>query len=216
MVKTNPNGATKIRECIDNGYITNAEISGTLGGLERSLGTDTKTNLHDEIADCARYYTLDGRPSFLGKCYLAGRDIADKLATGTVMVAGSALGAQYQAAKAFAGSILSSKLTGNWDHLLYWLGKKTVEVSGPDMMSAVYQMAAATPQIVLGMGVGALAGYAGYWGAKFCAKKLWTGWRKDVASRKIANKYGLDQQCLPESEPAKDSANGKGVHCLPA
>jgi len=198
MVYLKNEGATRIRKAIDYGYVTNEEISKTIGTLEDRLGSDTKIKLHDEVADASRYYTFDQSPNFIGRLYRASKDIADKVVTGTAMVGGAAVGAQYQAAKAFAGTILQGKLTGSWDHLLYWLGKKTIEVSGPDMMNAVYQMASATPQVVIGMGVGALAGYLGYKAAKYGIGKVYSSWRKNVTSRKIAAKYQLDSaQVLP-------------------
>lgn len=203
MVYVKSEGATRIRKAIDSGYVTNGELSKAIGTLEDRLDNNGKINLHDEVADASRYYTFDQSPNFIGRIYRAGKDIADKLVAGTAMVGGAAVGAQYQAAKAFAGTILHGKLTGSWDHLLYWMGKKSVEVSGPDMINAVYQMAAATPQVVIGMGAGALAGYLGYNAVKYCGNKLYTSWRKNVTSRKIASKYNLDS--APANQPVAPS-----------
>ncbi|MBI4448920.1 hypothetical protein HY641_02755 [Candidatus Woesearchaeota archaeon] len=193
------NAKDLVRCAIDNGCVTNKEISDALGGLEQRLDPATQIKLHDKISDASRYWTLEGtKPGFIGRMYRAGKDVADKTANLATVVVGTALGAEYQAAKAFAGTILDGKLSGVGDHLQYWLGQKTVEVSGPEMMNAMYQMGAATPKIVLGMAAGAVVGWLGYKAARNAANSLYSRWRKNVASEKIVNEFKIGKVEIPQ------------------
>lgn len=194
----------KVRCAIDNGLVTNEEISQALGGLEGRLEPSRQNAVHDEIARASRTYTFDGgRPGFFGRLYRAGKDVLDKGVNIASVVAGAAVGAEYQAAKAFAGTILAGKLSHPGDHLLYWLGQKTVEVSGPDMLNALYNMTASTPQIVLGMGAGALTGWLGYKIVRNGIKGIVSRWRKDRTVYTILQRYNL-----LETAPSENTQTG--------
>ena len=200
----------KVRKCITTGCVTNQEISQTVGDLESLLGVQERQAFHDEVSDASRYFTLGGRkPGFFGRLYLAGKDIVDKTANAACVVAGAAVGAEYEAAKAFAGSILAGKLTNPGDHMAYWLGKKTVEVSGPDMLNALYQLTTSTPQIVMGMGLGAMVGWLGYKLARNLAKGVYNNWRVSATAQRIVGKYHLDRLSSGNTQPSDDKVAGE-------
>ena len=148
MVYVKSQGATKVRQAIDRGYVTNQEISATLGGLERSLGGDRRTTLHDEIAGASRYYTLMPRPGFIGRCYLAGKDIADRVASLSSVAYGVATGACYQFGAALANTSLGGVV--NPKTALYELiTKGKFKVSGEVGFDALLTPITAMPQVII-------------------------------------------------------------------
>ncbi|MBI4862839.1 MAG: hypothetical protein HY815_21640 [Candidatus Riflebacteria bacterium] len=203
----NVNPLRQVRWAIDHGCTTHREIGEALAGLESHLDQETRAVLLDEISSLARRYTFHHAPGFAGRMVLAVRHVLWKAACMVVIVAGSAAGAEVQAAKAFAGTLLDGKLTGVGDHFLYWIGRKTITVSGPEMMNATYQLATATPSIVVGMAVGALSGWAIFTVAASLSGWLWSGWRKNRAARVLVTKYALApapaQGKPPMPEPAR-------------
>lgn len=182
----------QIRYAIDKGYVTSKEIISTLGGLEKKLDANQRIGLCDDIASASRWYTLDGAPSFFGRLYLAGKDIIGKAAGIGAIVTGAAVGAQVQAAKALTGTLVADKLTGYYDSLLFWLGQKSIETNGLEVMNAMVQMFKSTPSIMLGMGVGALGGWLVYKMGTYVCKSWYNGFLKNRAAAKISRKYALD------------------------
>ncbi len=66
------------------------------------------------------------------------------------------------AVKAFADTVINRQLKGFGDHILYWLGLKSISLTGPDMMAAVAKVVESTPAIVKAMAIGALSGFIAY------------------------------------------------------
>jgi hypothetical protein len=62
------------------------------------------------------------------------------------------------AVKAFADTIIAEELKGFGDQFLYWLGLRSISVTGPEMIMAMTKVVEATPKIVEGMIVGFIVG----------------------------------------------------------
>lgn len=185
------NPVKKVRYAIDNGCITHREITEVLAGIDSRLDPKTQLVLHDEISSLARQYTFRYRLGFAGRMIQAGKDVLWKALCLVAVVLGSAVGAEFKAAKAFAGTLLEGKLTGFGDHFLYWIGRKTISISGPEMMNATYQLVTATSSIVFGMAAGAVAGWIAFAVATKLAGWTWSNWRKNRAAEQLVSKYEL-------------------------
>ena len=87
------------------------------------------------------------------------KNIADKIGSYASAVLGAGIVAEAMAAKEFAGSIIGDKLQGFGDNLLFWIGIKKIEISGPDMAKAMATVGIATPKIVKSIVIGIIIGY---------------------------------------------------------
>ena len=87
------------------------------------------------------------------------KNIADKIGSYAAAVLGAGIVAEAMAAKEFASSIIGEKLQGFGDNLLFWIGIKKIEISGPDMAKAMAAVGIATPKIVKGIVIGIIIGY---------------------------------------------------------
>jgi hypothetical protein len=94
-----------------------------------------------------------------GRLRQGAKNIADKIGSYVSAVLVAVIIAETMAAKEFANSIIGDKLQGFGDNLLFWIGIKKIEVSGPDMAKAMAAVGFATPTIVKGLVIGIIVGY---------------------------------------------------------
>ena len=94
-----------------------------------------------------------------GRLGRGAKNIADRIGSYVSAVLGAGIIAEAMAAKEFASSIIGDKLQGFGDNLLFWIGAKKIEVSGPDMAKAMAAVGFATPTIVKGIVIGIIIGY---------------------------------------------------------
>jgi hypothetical protein len=154
---TGDNDRTKVIEkIINNGYIRHDEIIPVLNQAGMSQINP------DEVSDLVRRHRYGGRRGPIVRLTAAAKNLGDKIGGYVSAAIGAGLLAEIMAAKVFAGSLLDDKLQGFGDHFLYWLGLKSVEISGPEMMYAMGKTIEATPKVVKGMVLGVILGYIGW------------------------------------------------------
>jgi len=97
-----------------------------------------------------------------GRLGRGAKELADKIGSYASAILGAGVMAEAMAAREFAGSLIGEKLQGFGDNLLFWLGIKKIEISGPDMAKAMTAVGLATPKIVKGIIIGVILGYLGW------------------------------------------------------
>ena len=147
------NRAKSIEKIIKSGYVRHDEIQPAL----EKAGLDLIKP--DEISDLVRKHKYRGGWLAEKRAGRGVKRIGDKIGTYVSVVLGAAVVAEMMAAAAFADSLIGEKIQGFGEHLLFWLGLKKVEISGPEMVTAMARVGAATPKIVKGMIIGAVIGY---------------------------------------------------------
>ncbi len=145
-----------IEKIIKSGYVRHDEIEPAL----EKAGLDLIKP--DEISDLVRKHKYRGGWLAESRAGRGVKKIGDKIGTYVSVVLGAAIVAEMMAAAAFADSLIGEKIQGFGQHLLFWLGLKKVETSGPDMVAAMTKVIAATPRIVKGMIIGAVIGYVAW------------------------------------------------------
>ena len=90
------------------------------------------------------------------------KQVLDKIGSYAAAILGAGVTAEIIATRKFSDSLIGDKLQGFGDNFLYWLGLKKIEITGPEMMSAMAKVAAATLDIVKGLFIGAAVGYLGW------------------------------------------------------
>ncbi len=145
-----------IEKIIKSGYVRHDEIEPAL----EKAGLDLIKP--DEISDLVRKHKYRGGWLAENRAGRGVKKIGDKIGTYVSVVLGAAIVAEMMAASAFADSLIGEKIQGFGEHLLFWLGLKEVETSGPDMIAAMTKVIAATPRIVKGMIIGAVIGYVAW------------------------------------------------------
>jgi hypothetical protein len=113
----------------------------------------------DDISELVRRHKYGSGGWTRGKAAKGLKSVLDKIGSYVSIILFAAIVAEIVAAQRFADSIIGEKLEGFGDHLLYWLGIKKIEVSGPEMLEAMAKVGMATPVIVRGMIIGAVFGY---------------------------------------------------------
>ena len=152
-MKSYDNRVKSIEKIIRNGYVRHDEIEPAL----KNAGLDLIKP--DEISELVRKHKYRGGWLAQGRAGRGVKKIGDKIGTYVSVVLGAAIVAEIMAAAAFADSLIGEKIQGFGEHLLFWLGMKKIEISGPEMVTAMARVGAATPRIVKGMIIGAIVGY---------------------------------------------------------
>ena len=142
-----------VEEIIRSGYIRHDEIA---PALEKAGLTQIPP---DDISDLVKKYKYNKSWWARGKIAGSIKGIVDKIGSYASAIIGAGVIAEIVAAREFADSLIGDKLQGFGDNLLYWLGLKTIPVTGPEMMKAMVNLIGATPEIVKGMAVGIAVGY---------------------------------------------------------
>jgi hypothetical protein len=113
----------------------------------------------DDVSELVRVHKYLQTRWTRGRLGRGAKNIADKIGSYVSAVLVAVIIAETMAAKEFAGSIIGDKLQGFGDNLLFWIGIKRIEVSGPDMAKAMAAVGFATPTIVKGLVIGIIVGY---------------------------------------------------------
>jgi hypothetical protein len=150
------NRVKSVEKIIKSGYVRHDEIEPAL----KRAGLDLIKP--DEISDLVRKHKYRGGWLAEGRVGRGVKRIGDKIGTYVSVVLGAAVVAEMMAAAAFADSLIGEKIQGFGEHLLFWLGLRKIEISGPEMVSAMARVGAATPRIVKGMIIGAVVGYVAW------------------------------------------------------
>lgn len=142
-----------VQKIVKRGEVKHAQIQPQL--QQQGLGKLDP----DAIAELTLKYVHNVNPGAAGKLIKQARRLGDKVGGYVAAIVGGAIVAETMATRELSGTLIDDKLQGFGDHLKYWLGMKSVEVSGPEMMDAMTKVVAATPEIVKGMLIGAVLGY---------------------------------------------------------
>ena len=174
-----------IEKIIGSGYVRHDQIR---PALEKAGLSQIDP---DEVSDLVKVHKYRGAWWARGKVIGGAKTAADKIGSYVSAVVGAGVVAEVMAAREFAGTLIGDKLQGFGDNLLYWLGLKSIEITGPEMMYAMGKVVAATPEIVKGMAIGAAVGYV-LW--KVITRAIGYSLRrskrrKDI--RKLLDSYGL-------------------------
>lgn len=76
-----------------------------------------------------------------------------------VAIISGIVSAEASAAKIMSDSILNGKLTGAFDHFLFWIGLKTVDLAWTDMLQAVLDLIKNSYNIVVALFLGFIIGF---------------------------------------------------------
>ncbi len=155
-MKSYDNRVKSIEKIIKSGYVRHDEIQPAL----KNAGLDLIKP--DEISELVRKHKYRGGWLAEGRVGRGVKRVGDKIGTYVSVILGAAIVAEMMAAAAFADSLIGEKIQGFGEHLLFWLGLKKVEISGPEMVTAMARVGAATPRIVKGMVIGAVVGYVAW------------------------------------------------------
>ena len=151
---TNENEKTRaLMNIIKRGSIRHGEILTSLYKAELNQ-VDA-----DEVIILIVRYKYGVPMGTIGKILNGGKLIIDRIATYASAILGALVLAEIIAIKEFTGSLLEDKLKGIGDNLLFWIGIKKIQISGPEMGIATAKVAMAIPMILIGMALGLVIGY---------------------------------------------------------
>lgn len=142
-----------IEKIIKKGYVRHDKIE---PALEKAELSQIKP---DDISELVKLYKYRETWWARGKTRKAIRSTGEKICSYLSAFIVAVVTAEIIAARQFAESLIGDKLQGFGSNLLFWLGLKKIEISGPDMARAMAEVGFATPNIIKGVVIGALAGY---------------------------------------------------------
>jgi len=148
--------AEAIEKIIRSGEVRHDKIKPV---LEKAGMSQINSDDVSELVQAHKYLRTRWSRGRLGR---GAKNIADKIGSYAAAVLGAGIVAEAMAAKEFASSIIGDKLQGFGDNLLFWIGIKKIEISGPDMAKAMAAVGIATPKIVKGIVIGIIIGYLGW------------------------------------------------------
>ena len=146
-----------IEKLVRRGYVRHDKIEPQL----EKMGL-TGMITPDDISTLVRKYKYGKAGWTGGKVGTWLKVVLDKIGSYVLAIVVAALIAESIASRQFAGSLLGDRLQGFGSHLMFWLGLKKVEISGPDMAQAMTKVGLATPHIIKGIVIGLIVGYLGW------------------------------------------------------
>ncbi len=142
-----------IKNMVIRGLVQHSEIRPVLNKIECSQINP------DEIVKLTLKYKFGNTKRVDSKINNGIWSIADKIITIIITVISGVVFAEVRTAKIFADSIIGDKLSGFGDNLLFWLGKKSINMTGLEMITAMSKAFQATPEILKWLLIGAITGY---------------------------------------------------------
>ena len=142
-----------IKNIIKRGILQHQEI------LSQLYQADLAQIDSDEVIRLVLLYKYNIAIGIGNKILKAIWSFLNKIGAYISAILGAVVVAEIIAAKAFSGSLLEEKLQGIGAHFLYWLGIKKIQISGPEMITAMTKVITATPDILKGMALGLIAGF---------------------------------------------------------
>ena len=142
-----------IKNMIIRGMILHTEIKPRLNEIGCGIINP------DEIIKLSLKYKYGKTKSLKNKIANSTSILIDRLITILFSLITGIIFAEINAAKIFSETIIGEKLNGFGDNLLFWLGKKSIEVTGIEMINAMTKAFQSTPVILKWFLIGIIIGF---------------------------------------------------------
>ena len=152
-----------IKNMVIRGMILHTEIKPRLNEIECGIINP------DEIVKLSLKYKYGNSKTLGNRITNKIGIISEKIIVILLSLFSGIISAEINAAKIYSKTIIGEKLNGFGDNLLFWLGKKSIEVTGIEMINAVAKAFQSTPIILKWFFIGAIAGFI-IW--KICKKLI--------------------------------------------
>jgi len=142
-----------IKNIVLRGMIRRSEI------IPRLRAAQINENFADEVSEIVLEYKSGYKKSFSGYFFKKISKLVNFVLTIIFSLVTAVLSAEFTVSRIISGSLLKNKLKGFLDNFLFWIGKKTVDLSLTDMMQIVLDLFKGTYKILISLLIGFIIGF---------------------------------------------------------
>lgn len=142
-----------IKKIITSGIVKHIDI------VPRLKSAGISENYADQIAELSIEYARGFKKDILSFVSKKIKNFFNFLTTIIFSIISATVFAEIEISKIVSNGLLESKLNGFYEHFLFWIGKKKIEVSSIEMIQATLDLFSKTDRILLSLVSGFIAGY---------------------------------------------------------